>query len=332
MILLPLTFALSAILTFFVRRYSISKKIIDIPNERSSHSVPTPRGGGLAIFLALTFATTTKLVLSEAGFQLFLLLFFSSSIALIGWLDDKMNLSAKTRLCVQVFSASSVTASFLYFENSPQYTFLLLGIFSLLTVLFIVWMTNLYNFMDGVDGFASVQVISVSILTYLFIPNSIETYPFIFLLVGASTAGFLIWNWQPAKIFMGDVGSAFLGFFLAGLSVYSFLQSDLSIFVILILHASFIGDATQTLLTRAFYRQKLHQAHKTHLYQKLVQSGHSHQRTSLYLLAYNTIWLFPIALAQSHFPSFSLFFLAAAYLPLSLYGLIVGSGRDALKV
>lgn len=275
-------FLLSLILTYAVRYYAIKKAILDLPNERSSHSNPTPRGGGLAIIIS--FYSGLIFFKEQISPELFLALFSVLPIVIISLLDDLLTLSSKIRLFVQSVSAI-LGLYFLGGVNNINF-----GIFELsgdwlniLAFIIILWLTNLYNFLDGIDGYAASQSITVGIGLSLLCFN-----PLGYVLV-VVTLGFLVFNWHKASIFMGDVGSASLGFIMAIL-----LLSDTSgenIYFWLIALSLFWFDASVTLIRRFINGEKIMKAHKKHAYQRLVQSGFSHTLVTLGLIGFNGLFL-----------------------------------------
>lgn len=299
--LIPVCCVTSWALTLFLRKYALAKSLMDIPNERSSHSTPTPRGGGVAIVLAFLSGLTFLSGMGVMSLEVLCALLGSGTIvAVLGFADDHGHIAAKWRL-VGHFSA----AAWLLFWLSGFPSLQLLGVTiqsGMLTTIFalcyLVWMLNLYNFMDGIDGLASVEAISVCLgicLIYWFAgtPNLIWGP----LLLACSTVGFLWWNFPPAKIFMGDAGSGFLGITLGGLSMLGAAASPPLFWSWIILLAVFITDATWTLLQRLLRGEKVYQAHRAHAYQHAAKKLESHKHTTGYILAINVLWLFPLAIA-----------------------------------
>lgn len=266
------------------RRWSLRRNIFDIPNERSSHQTPTPRGGGVVIVLTVL---TSYILLSLFHFVEFEIWFFVGSvlIALISWLDDLFTISFVWRIIVHSISAILIILNLGYFQlfEIPFWgTFEIGRIGMIFTYLWIVWMTNAYNFMDGIDGIAGLQAVLAGIGWY-FLGNLIgmPNASIFFLVVSASSLGFLIHNWQPAKIFMGDVGSAFLGFCFASVPfLRNNINSDVKAMLPYIAVAFvwlFLFDTVFTFIKRLIGKQKVWVAHREHLYQKLVILGFSHQ-------------------------------------------------------
>ncbi len=284
---------MSAAMTGMAKNYAVAGAVLDEPNERSLHTTPVPRGGGLAfasisivLWCLITIYTDLPLKI------LFALLLPAMILTLIGWLDDKHSLNIAMRLLAQVFAAViAVTV----LNNLPRIGIgglvLSPGILAgLMIVVWIVWVINLYNFMDGIDGIASVQTIVAA--TTVGIWYSIETefgMSLICFTVAAAVSGFLYHNWPPAKIFMGDSGSLFLGGFFAISAVIASTQFGFPLDAFLILLGVFLADATVTLMRRMIRREKWWQAHRSHFYQRAVQSGLSHANVSLWVLALCTI-------------------------------------------
>lgn len=314
-LVLVLTCFLTLMLTGYARRYALKANVLDHPNGRSSHTVPTPRGGGLAAIgvLVVSLVGFVAWRLLSPEFAVFALA--TAAMAALGWIDDKRGLSARIRLAIQFACAASV----LFLVRSWSLFDGLLGAAFLVAVLlFIVWMVNLYNFMDGIDGILGLQVatVSMSFMVLLVAASKFELVPVYVALVGAML-GFLYWNWSPAKIFMGDVGSASLGFLLATLAVWSAVHGWVSPIAILILHAAFIGDATWTLCVRFARGQKVYQAHRSHFYQKLTQRGFSHARVATIFGVFNLVWLLPLAWYAEQGAVQSGLLLLLAYLPVA---------------
>ncbi len=316
---------ISTILVFFLVKLWLnlakSKNLFDIPNKRSSHSVPTLKGGGIAIifvfylFLSLIFIKSPWL---EPNYY-YALLVGGGSIAFISFLDDIYELPILFRLSVQFFSAF-VTLSLLGGLASIEiYTYQIDQgfIINVLAAFFIVWMINLYNFMDGINGLASFEIIfsslSLFFLCVYFDKSIILWFPP--LLLGSCSLGFLFWNYPRARVFMGDVGSGFIGYSIAAFVIFSSWKDQDIFWVWLILLAVFISDTTFTLLLRIFRSEKFYHAHKDHLYQLL--SRYSSQNYALFsILSFNLIWLFPISflVTNNNFSGFT--GVCFAYIPL----------------
>jgi Fuc2NAc and GlcNAc transferase len=282
LILLLLLFVITALLTLGIRSFANHKDLLDHPNDRSSHVIPTPKGGGLAIMLTFYSTLTYLYVETQVDAKLFYALLSALPVIIVSLIDDISPLPAKLRFSVQLISASTA----LYFldgVDALNFTlFSLNGLWLNLLALFgIIWMTNLYNFLDGIDGYAASEALFVGVAAYLVFGNEVA------LILAVATAGFLIFNWHKASIFMGDVGSAPLGFIFAVLILND--ASTPHFLGWLILLSLFWFDATLTLLRRARQKEKLSQAHKKHTYQRLNQAGFTHDRVVLLAMGLNLV-------------------------------------------
>jgi Fuc2NAc and GlcNAc transferase len=298
--LLLAVFAASWALTRVLRRYALAKSLMDIPNERSSHSIPTPRGGGVAIVVAFVVSLPVLASLDLLTTQaLYGLLGSGLLVAIIGFSDDHGHIAARWRLLGH-FIAAAWALFWLQGLGSIQFlgATVDLGWFgNVLAAFYLVWMLNLYNFMDGIDGLASVQAIFVCVagclIAWLSGHESLIGGP---LLLAAAVAGFLVWNFPPARIFMGDAGSGFLGLILGILTIKAGQEAPELMWSWLILLGIFIVDATVTLFRRLFRREKIYQAHRSHAYQYASRQYSSHRTVTLGTLYINLLWVLPMAL------------------------------------
>lgn len=333
--LLLAAFLVSWGMTLILRRYALAKSLMDIPNERSSHSIPTPRGGGVAI--VLTFALSLPL-LSSLGLiatpTLYGLLGAGLLVAMIGFADDHGHIAARWRLLGHFIAA--VCALIGLHGLAPIQLFGLLvdlgWLGQILAILYLVWMLNLYNFMDGIDGLASLQAIFVclagSFVAWWTGHLSLMSGP---LMLAAAVGGFLVWNFPPARIFMGDAGSGFLGLILGAFSLEAGGQAPELLWSWFILLGVFIVDATVTLLRRLCRREKVYQAHRSHAYQYASRRYSSHRAVTLGVFGINMVWLLPIALVVAAGMLDGLTGLALAYVPLVILACGYGAGkREAL--
>lgn len=318
--LLLAVFVVSWGLTLVLRRYALANSLMDTPNERSSHSVPTPRGGGVAIVVSFLLALLILRGLDLMSLATLVGLLGSGLlVAVIGFADDHGHIAARWRLLGHF--AASIWALY-WLGGSPGVTLFGLTldpgwIGNILFVLYLVWMLNLYNFMDGIDGLASAEAISVCLgmlLVYWFSANlELAWGP---LALVAAVGGFLCWNYPPAKIFMGDAGSGFLGIVLAGMSIEAASRSPELLWSWLIMLGVFIVDATWTLMRRLLRGEKVYEAHRSHGYQYASRKHRSHKTVTLASIAINFVWLMPlsIAVASGWIPGF--FGMVVAYAPL----------------
>lgn len=317
-------FLVSTFLVWSFRHYAVTNGFLDIPNERSSHQIATPRGGGI-VFVLIWLAVITSLYAGNIITSGEWLLFAPATalVSLIGFFDDKRPLSPKIRLCTQFLAAlfclaalgglpslhlwgpaptvfplgelgelvgGGSSTSFLFLRFATIFSFIGIIFGSLLGILWIMWSTNLFNFMDGTDGIAAIEAIFVLIvgglLFWLKGHSHLALIPWIMVL---AVAGFLVWNWPKARIFMGDAGSYCLGFLIAILSLVGDAWYNIPVTLWIILYGVFWFDATITLLRRIRAKRNLAVAHKEHAYQRLHQAGFSHGQVLYVVIFLNSI-------------------------------------------
>ncbi len=290
---------ITSIAVYFIRYILIKNKLYDIPNNRSSHVTPTPRGGGtvIVVTLLLSIGVLAFNKMIETDFSIGMLLGISL-ISATGLIDDIKSLPVLIRVIMYVSTAvlSLYLIGVISHISINNYS-INLGYFAyFFSMLFLVWLTNLYNFMDGTDGFAATQTICVALFCGLLLFSSDNiSLGIIFFCLASSTIGFLVFNWPPAKIFMGDVGSCTLGFFFGLFSIYTENNGIISIEVWLVLLSPFVGDATFTLLKRMINGEKWYEAHNSHAYQKLYRLGVSQSNLAISLLLINVLLIWPFA-------------------------------------
>jgi len=290
------------------RRWSERKGIFDLPNERSSHAEPTPRGGGLVI-AAVCLSAYSILAYFGNGFVSWSYFAGALVVVVISWLDDLYSVSFVVRLFCHTLAACLLVATAGGFETinvSGTGVSLHLGAWgNVVAILWIVWMINAYNFMDGIDGIAGLQAVVGGIGWWLFAnahsANGIGLYS---ILVAAASLGFLLHNWQPARIFMGDAGSAFLGFTFAALPLLAAAENHASganfAFVGIVMVWFFLFDTIVTILTRTIKRQKIWTAHRDHLYQKMIIAGRSHRFVTTFYGVLSTIVIGSLFVTQNY--------------------------------
>jgi Fuc2NAc and GlcNAc transferase len=312
-------FLLSLLLVFFIKN-NFSKQLLDIPNERSSHVTPTPRGGGLGFVIAFIIGIFVinllpfSIIKSDIFLPLILL-----PLTIIGFLDDRYNLPSRVRYGVQFSVAIFAVIRYGIFPMVWLTNLGITGIIvaTLLTIIGFTAFINFYNFMDGLDGI----VAGVSILQFSFLAIYLHQYEWLILV--ATLLGFLYWNWSPAKIFMGDVGSTFLGGAIAIALLQNSANVNLSwsaIFITLPL----VGDAIYTIICRLIRKENIFQAHRSHIYQRLQQFGWSHQKVALTYISLTLI----IGLSIFYFD----FYGALFSLLLSIILIVLGESYLKLKV
>lgn len=266
---------------WIVRGQLLRHDILDTPNARSSHDVPTPRGGGIGVMIVLlpVWIAIAFAVPGEPGLTArWIIPLAAIALAAISWIDDLRTLGALPRLSVQVIAAI-VGVTML---PGPVFQgFLPFWLDATIAAIGWIWFVNLFNFMDGIDGISGVEAIGIGsgIALIGFLALDAQTaLPWHGLVIAAAAAGFLIWNWHPARIFLGDIGSIPLGYLLGWLLLSLAAAGHLQAAIILPLY--YLVDATLTLLRRLQRGEKIWQAHREHYYQKAVQNGRSHSQVS----------------------------------------------------
>jgi len=325
------TFLISFLLTGYMRHYALKKNIIDNPNERSSHTIPTPRGGGVSIVITFLLVLvglmishqlqlTTGLILVAAGL----------GVAVLGFLDDHGHINSMLRLAIHFLIAIGAVSFLGGFSDVTLFngSLHLGGVANIIAILFLVWLLNLYNFMDGINGIASVEAIT-TLLSLAFIYLSLDTQlsSELLFIFAASVFGFVLWNFPKARIFMGDAGSGFLGLILGILALIS-LKTDPALFCAwLICLGVFIVDATFTLIRRVINGHKMYDAHRSHAYQYASRKYNSHTTVTIGVLLINLFWLLPIAYLASQKVLMPELLLFIAYIPLILIAVFFGAGK-----
>ncbi len=259
-------------------------RLLDHPNERSLHAAPTPRTGGLAICAGLLAGWAASLLLPQAEGLPVQILSGAVVVAGISVVDDRYGLSQGLRLLVQLGAALLLIRGGFVIQGEilPGLAFAPGAGLALLTVVTALWLTNLYNFMDGMDGFAGgMAVIGFGTLALLAWGQGDGLFAAASLTVCAAAAGFLWFNFPPARIFMGDSGSTTLGFLAAAFAVWGSRRGVAPVWLTLLVFSPFVVDATVTLLRRALRGEAVWRAHRSHYYQRLVQLGWGHRRTVL---------------------------------------------------
>ncbi len=324
-------FVLSTTATWLVRRIALARSVLDQPGERSAHRVPTPTSGGLAI--AAAFYCGLGLLILWLPFSSTELICLGLALVLVvlGLLDDLHQLDFRWRMLVHLTTA--LAAALLLGQLPPLQlgpAMLNVGLLSLpLLVFCLVGATNLYNFMDGTDGLAGSECCFIAAAAALLLLDA-GNLPLAALcvLLAAASAGFLVWNWSPARIFMGDAGSGFLGFLLALLALLSFYAQATSLWSWLLLAGVFIADASTTLVKRMLSGQRWYQAHSSHAYQHAARRF-GHRKLALAVLAINLGWLLPLAWLAEIRPEYGVFLTFFGIVPLFAISHAMGAGRSA---
>ncbi|MAJ30361.1 MAG: hypothetical protein CMQ73_03795 [Gammaproteobacteria bacterium] len=357
LILITVTFFLSILFTKFAIFFAERRNIKSIANQRSSHFIPVANGGGLG-FLIITLISliilTNTIDMSTKNSNY--LIFTSMVIGLVGFADDINDIPALQRFIVQLLASVIVI---IFFTQFPNINFLDFSIQNkpflfVFGIVFLVWLTNLYNFMDGIDGLATLEGIFI-LLCYLFIifyngnnmllitHEKLFFFNSILILISA-LFGFLVFNFPNSSIFMGDVGSSFLGFFLGSIGIYAASNDWINFWTLAIIWSIFLVDATVTLLVRILRGEVWYDAHRSHAYQKITQSyvkkisekynEESHSRTKahrsvclLYSLV-NLAWVFPLSILSMNYPSIGFLIAFLCFMPIVIVCFYVEAGKS----
>lgn len=323
-------FLLSLFLTGVLRKYALSREIIDIPNSRSSHTVPTPRGGGVAIVVAFVVALCISIPL-QFGVSTFIIGMLGAGVltAVIGFMDDHGHIPARWRLLghflagawAMYWMGGLAPLEIMGFSIDLHWFGYVLGLF------FLVWMLNLYNFMDGIDGLAGAEAVQVCLSAcFLYLISEYNSLIWQPLVLAAAAFGFLFWNLPPARIFMGDAGSGFLGVVLGIFALQAAWTHPDLLWAWLILLGVFIVDATVTLLRRFIRGEKVYEAHRSHAYQFASRSAGRHGPVTFAVCVINAFWLLPCAWLVLAMGLDGFVALIIAYVPLVLLALKFQAG------
>lgn len=311
----------SIAVTFALLRLAVLKQWLDIPNSRSSHDTPRPKAGGLAFATVFTLAVALLHLidlLSAAELWLYLLAII---LTLTGLLDDIKELSIRSRLTIQVLVTVAALVLLPGLPPLPFHGFTLLSqpLLALLILPAFIWLINLYNFMDGIDALAAGEAIFVSLALAVFAGMSGSAHLALVMLVLASAvAGFLFFNLPPARIFMGDSGSNFLGYSLGISGLLAALSGAITLWTLLILLGVFIVDSSFTLVKRMLAGAVWYHGHRMHAYQQAARRLDSHSAVVSRIMLINICWLLPLAWLSVRYPQAGLWLVLLAWLPLVL--------------
>jgi Fuc2NAc and GlcNAc transferase len=327
------TVCLALLGTWLLRADALRRNRLDIPNERSSHDRPIPRGGGLAIVAAFFVGLLVSAACGTTDRDLLLALLGGGGIvAAAGFADDRRHIPVALRLPLHLLAA--VWALY-WLGGWPRldlgFAHLAWGVGGYaIGALGLVWLLNLYNFMDGIDGLAASEAVFVAAAgaALAFEAGASPVAP---LLLAAAAGGFLALNWPPARIFMGDVGSGFLGYALGVLALASAAAKPTLPWAWLILLGVFVVDATMTFARRLLRGERWWTAHRSHAYQRAARAHGGHLQVTSAVLAIDALWLLPCALIASAAPEAAVAVAAGAYLPLLLLARRLRAGEAERK-
>ena len=314
-------------------RYSL---FIDKPNNRSMHSNPVPTAGGIGMLATYILYITALHNIYDVNNNVIFFLFVSLlPIAIVCIIDDFKEINIFVRLLAQFFSALLIIYYFQIsddgnFRNYLNQEFFLIII---LSIILSMWLMNLYNFMDGIDGYAVSECIFVSFSSALIIYlNNEDSILSLYLVgLGLSSIGILVRNWHPAKIFMGDTGSVSIGFFFSFFIFYSASESMISIYTWLILLSIFISDSTYTLFVRIVTKKNITQPHLTHAFHLLTSNKNSQVFVTKRMIILNIFWVLPMAVLSNFYMNYNVVITFIAYVPMVVYLIKIGAGLEYNK-
>ncbi len=330
LLILPILAGLvSAFVVRWILRNGAKFGLVQEANHRSSHLTPTPAGGGVGVVAGTGLSC---LIIGVFMPEIILPLILALVIAGLGFADDRRPIAAKWRLLVQALALCIlifvVAGPFL----DRQFGLLLGLLAGLFLIVCGVWWVNLYNFLDGIDGYASVQGLIMlwgGILISLLLGDASATHPLILVMTVSGTAiiGFLVFNWPPARIFMGDAGSTFMGFWIFALALFTVISGWMSIWQWAILSGLFLADASVTLLRRLLARENIFQAHRNHAYQKCARAWGGHLPVLRAAIALNLIIVLPAAILAGIFADFGLIIAFWLVGFLCILAFVLGAGQ-----
>ena len=334
LLLCSLLFFGSAILTGLFRWGAQRVRLVAVPVSRSAHSTSVPVGGGVSIVALILLVIVYCYFTDQIPVNEFAALMAAVVIAIMGIVDDIKQLDVRWRIPAQFLASAFVVYCL---GDVPAIDF---GIFifsesillNVLAVFALVWLLNLYNFMDGIDGIAATELIVVNLVSLIIVINSDSALTLISASFAAAAGGFLLWNWAPAKIFMGDVGSSFIGFTLGVMALLSLHHGSMTVWTWVLLLGVFIVDATLTLLVRYRSKNRWHEGHASHAYQNAARHYKSHAKVTITVVLINLFWLGPLAWLSMQYPKMGLLITAIGLLPLLLLAKLFGAGRANFSI
>ena len=319
-ILIILNFILSWMLLKWCYYFLLKNNIFDHPNQRSLHSIPKVRGGGIAILLCYEIFIFIFYLLGYLYWN-FLIAQLAGGIILgmVGWIDDRNHVPVIVRFTCHFISAIILLFLFNWVSSikilGAEYYIYFFG--NIVFVFYAVWMINLFNFMDGIDGIAVSELIVPSVfIAIVFGINNHYELSLISVIIIASSIFFYKYNWPPSKMFMGDVFSGFIGFYFASITLYINNVLKMSVLIVPVLLSVFIYDATITLVRRILKKEKIWQPHSTHYYQKFAKK-YGHKKVTVSVIVINIILFVPAYLIFIK-PEFDLYIAFFTYLILFL--------------
>lgn len=321
-----LLFIVGVVGLYLYRKFAINRNIVANPNFRTLHVNPIPAGGGIIFSMVFVMGLTYLWSLNQLSNTMFLLLAIGGGVAaLFGFLDDLKDIRAKRKLAAHILL--SVWTVFLLENDTLFYFEWLPSLISILaTLLFLVWMMNAYNFMDGIDGMAvsGAVFVSATIIGVLLWTRPESEFIMVMALLLASSSAFMLFNWPQASIFMGDAGSVFLGYLFGSLILVTVMVGDLSIWTWLVVFGYFFADTTVTQLMRVLLVKKWYLAHRSHAYQNLARISGSHLKVTGGVVLYNLIWILPLTFWSAIIPETALYAVLLSVSPAMVIAYLYG--------
>lgn len=288
-------FLLNFLGVLIYRRIAISLKILAYPNFRTLHALSIPRGGGIvfsSIFVIGVFVLWYMNFLSKD--LLFILGFGGALATLFGFVDDIFNIKASHKLIIQICLSVWLIYWLIGIPKFNEIDIITIPIF----IIFIVWMINAYNFMDGIDGMAvsGAFYITGTLILITLITNSSSELAVLYVLLMAGVGAFMLFNWPPASIFMGDSGSIFLGYLFGSFILITVVRGELSLWTWIVIFGYYFADTTVTQIARFILVKKYYEAHRSHAYQNLARILDSHLKVTGGVTIYHIMWLLPLSM------------------------------------
>ena len=326
LLILLLIFLLNLVLLFLFKKLAIKTNLVAHVNHRSLHAIPIPTGGGiifstlilLCFFLLWSFGKVPNSLIIIVGVGGLIATFF-------GFIDDLLEIKAKVKLVFQIL-LSCFTIFCLDGGPLLNITFLPNFILILFSIFFLIWFFNAFNFMDGIDGLAASSSIVSSILILISLILTSQTSEITSLLVILVTCllAFLTLNWPPAKIFMGDSGSFFLGYIHGVIILSTIMHNEISFWTWIIVFSYLIADTSLTVITRIILVKKWYLGHKSHAYQNIARVCNSHSKVSLGIVIYNFVFILPLTVWSVLVPDMAFIAAIIAILPSSIFSFKYG--------
>lgn len=312
-----LVFMTSLIGVYLYRILSVRITIIAIPNRRSLHESPMPTSGGVIFAIVFIICLTILWWLNKLSDDLFFVLGMGSTVAVsFGFLDDMFEIGVKLKLIGQFILSCWVL--FWFYDGLLISVGWLPSLIAIpITLLFLVWIINAYNFMDGIDGMAvsGAVFVSATMIWVLLWTRPESEFIMVLVLLLASSSAFMLFNWPPASIFMGDAGSVFLGYLFGSLILVTVMVGDVTIWTWLVVLGYFFADTSVTQIMRVILVKKWYLAHRSHAYQNLARITGSHLKVTSGVVLYNLIWILPLTFWSALSPETSLYAVVLAVFP-----------------